>query len=67
MGLNEKDFAAIGDSNNDIEMLKRAGLGIGVGEESLKGVADFVTRETFAKGGVIALEHVLKELAIEIE
>ncbi|MFQ5800297.1 MAG: phosphoglycolate phosphatase, partial [Candidatus Hydrothermarchaeales archaeon] len=36
MGFKEEEFAAIGDSENDYEMLNAAGLAIAVGEERLK-------------------------------
>jgi hydroxymethylpyrimidine pyrophosphatase-like HAD family hydrolase len=32
MGLDARDFVAIGDSPNDIEMIKAAGLGVAVEE-----------------------------------
>src|SRR3990172_8408669 len=62
MGLKLGEFAALGDSENDFEMLQKAGLGVSVGEERLKTAADFVTKESFAKGGVSALEYIIKKI-----
>lgn len=62
MGLMEAEFAAIGDSENDYEMLEKAGLAIAVGEERLKDAVEFVTKDSFAKGGTAALEYVIKEI-----
>ncbi len=44
IGIDVKDFAAIGDSENDVEMLEVAGVGIAVAnaDEKLKKVADIV-------------------------
>jgi phosphoglycolate phosphatase (TIGR01487 family) len=62
MNLREAEFAAIGDSENDLEMLELSGLGIAVGDERLGDAAQFVTKDSFAKGGVTALEYVIKEV-----
>lgn len=55
-----KDFAAIGDSANDIEMLKTAGLGFAVANAhpDLKDVADHVTSYPYGKGAIEALEYI---------
>jgi phosphoglycolate phosphatase len=52
MGLDAQDFVAIGDSPNDIEMIKAAGLGVAVGNAhpELKKVAGMVTRGEHGKG-----------------
>jgi hydroxymethylpyrimidine pyrophosphatase-like HAD family hydrolase len=47
MGLTVNEFAAIGDSENDYEILQTAGLGIGIGDEKLSGAANFVTKDDF--------------------
>ena len=62
MGIKPNKIAAIGDSENDREMLECAGYAISVGEEKLRSVSNFVTKETLGKGGREALEHVLKLL-----
>ncbi len=65
MGLVLDEFASIGDSENDIEMLESSGLSIGVGDERLSNVADFVTRSSYGEGGVEALKYVLKTIRKE--
>ena len=50
---------ACGDGNNDFEMVKMAGVGVVLfnGEESLKEVADFVTKTNDEEGVAYAIEH----------
>lgn len=62
MGMKTREIAAVGDSENDREMLECAGYSISVGEEKLRSVSDFVTKETLGKGGREALEHLIKLL-----
>jgi phosphoglycolate phosphatase (TIGR01487 family) len=59
MGLEAKDFVAIGDSANDAEMFEAAGFGIAVanGDEEIKGAADYVTEASFGNGAVEAFEY----------
>ncbi|MDY6964428.1 MAG: phosphoglycolate phosphatase [Halobacteriota archaeon] len=52
-----EDIAAIGDGENDFEMLKCAGIGIGIGEESLSDVSEYVTENHFGKGAVEAIDY----------
>lgn len=58
LGIDVKDFVAIGDSENDIEMLEVAGFGIAVANANieLKKVADMVTSKPNGDGVVEALE-----------
>lgn len=58
MGLKARDFVAIGDSANDIEMLEASGFGIAVGngDEEIKKTANHVTKASFGDGAVEALE-----------
>ncbi|MET1123819.1 MAG: phosphoglycolate phosphatase [Archaeoglobaceae archaeon] len=58
MGIDVKDFAAIGDSQNDVEMFEVAGMGIAVANASveLKRVADIVTPSPDGDGVVEALK-----------
>jgi len=58
MGLKSKDFVAIGDSENDLEMFEVSGFGIAVGngDEIIKEAADYVTEAFFGGGTVEALE-----------
>lgn len=62
LGLEAKDFAAIGDSPNDIEMLKFSGFGIAVGNAHpfLKEAADFVTEGYHGAGVWEAIEYLRK-------
>lgn len=59
MDIDLRDIVAIGDSENDREMLECAGYAISVGEESLRDVSDFVTKKRLGEGGTEALEHVI--------
>jgi phosphoglycolate phosphatase (TIGR01487 family) len=58
LDLDVKDFVAIGDSENDIEMLEVAGFGVAVANADLKlkEVADLVTSKPNGDGVVEALE-----------
>ena len=58
MGLNTGDFVAIGDSANDIEMIRAAGLGVAVGNAhpALKDAADLVTTDKYGAGVLEALK-----------
>jgi phosphoglycolate phosphatase (TIGR01487 family) len=62
MGLDAKDFVAIGDSPNDIEMLKTAGLGVAVmnAHPELKKVAALVTDGEHGAGVAEVLEYLKK-------
>ncbi len=62
MGISIRDFAAIGDSENDREMLELAGLGIAIGDSRLENSADILITEGFAEGGVKALNNVIGRL-----
>lgn len=48
-----------GDGNNDVEMIKRAGVGVAMknGEEGVKAVADFITLSNDEEGVAYAIEH----------
>jgi Cof subfamily protein (haloacid dehalogenase superfamily) len=62
-GIDPRQIAAVGDDDNDIEMIHGAGLGIAMGNavDSAKAAADHVTRSN-AEGGVVeAIERVLEE------
>ena len=60
MGLDARDFVAIGDSPNDIEMLEAAGFGVAVGNAhpDLKRVAKMVTKGEHGTG----VEEAVREL-----
>jgi phosphoglycolate phosphatase len=58
MGLSPADFLAIGDSMNDIQMLKVAGIGITVANAhpDTKAVAQYVAKKEYGDGFVEAIE-----------
>ncbi len=58
MGLDTRDIVAIGDSANDVEMIRAAGLGVAVGNAhpALKDAADLVTKGQYGAGVVEALK-----------
>jgi len=63
-GIAPEAIAAIGDDVSDVEMIRRAGLGIAMGNavESAKEAAGFVARSN-AEGGIVeAIERVLLRL-----
>jgi phosphoglycolate phosphatase (TIGR01487 family) len=61
MGISARDFVAIGDSPNDIEMLQESGFGVAVGNAhpDMKGVADMVTAGEHGAGVAEAIRHIL--------
>ena len=61
MGLELSDFLAIGDSENDGEMIKEAGAGAAVGNAvpSAQAAADYVATAPFGDGYVEAVRHYL--------
>lgn len=58
MGLDPKNFLAIGDSLNDIPMIKTAGTGVALanGHPALKAVAQYVTQKEYGGGFCEAVE-----------
>ncbi len=62
MGLDAKDFVAMGDSPNDIEMLEASGFGVAVGNAhpDLKKAADMVTEGEHG-AGVAEAVRILRE------
>ncbi len=61
MDLELSDFLAIGDSENDIEMIKEAGAGAAVGNAvpGAQAAADFVATAPFGDGFMEAVRHYL--------
>lgn len=57
MGLFPSDFLAIGDSLNDIQMLKKAGIGVTVANAhpNTKAVVEFVSEKEYGMGFVEAI------------
>lgn len=62
MGISVHDFAAIGDSPNDIEMLKASGFGVAVANAhpDIKSVADMVTAGEHGAGVAEAIRHIFE-------
>jgi len=58
-GGSMEDAVAVGDSMNDLEMIRECGIGIvmGNGNERLKSYADYVTADIDADGVYQALAH----------
>jgi phosphoglycolate phosphatase (TIGR01487 family) len=58
IGLEPADFLAIGDSLNDIQMLKAAGIGITVANAhpDIKAVAQYTAKKEYGNGFVEAIE-----------
>ncbi len=67
MGLDAKDFVAIGDSPNDIEMLEASGFGVAVGNAhpELKKVADMVVEGVHGAGVAEAVQYLKERREIE--
>jgi Cof subfamily protein (haloacid dehalogenase superfamily) len=61
LGIDMKNVMAIGDSDNDKEMILEAGLGVAMGnaEEDLKAAADEVTLSCEEDGAALAIEKAL--------
>jgi phosphoglycolate phosphatase (TIGR01487 family) len=58
MGLHPRDFLAIGDSINDLEMLEKAGVGIAVANAHprTRDVADWITQNKYGDGVMEAIK-----------
>ncbi len=58
-GISPEECIAFGDSENDLEMLRVAGIGVsmGNGTEECKAAADYVTTDCDEKGILNALRH----------
>ena len=59
--INQEEVMSFGDNNNDILMIKNAGLGIAMGHsnEQVKKVADFITKTNDEDGVAKALENIV--------
>ncbi|EOD01592.1 Cof-type HAD-IIB family hydrolase [Caldisalinibacter kiritimatiensis] len=64
-GISPDRIIAIGDDNNDIEMIQNAGLGIGMknGTKEVKKAADIITEKTNNESGVA---HILKKIFMNL-
>jgi len=59
MNLLPSDFLAVGDSLNDIQMLKKAGIGVTVANAhpDIKAVAEFIAKKEYGNGFVEVITH----------
>ena len=59
LGLNISETMAFGDGGNDIPIIRRAGVGVAMGnaDENVKQVADYVTDTVDDNGVYNALKH----------
>jgi len=59
LGIPSNEFAAFGDSENDVEMLEAAGIGIAVGnaDEPARAAADHITTKRYGLGVIEGLEY----------
>ena len=65
LSLKPSEVMAIGDAENDLEMVQMAGIGVAMGNatQHLKDVADFVTASNDQDGVAVALEKYIPGLA----
>ena len=63
LGIDIKDIIAVGDNENDVSMIKAAGLGIAVqnAKDNIKAYADYVTEKTCIEG---VLEEIIEKFAL---
>lgn len=61
LGLTARDVVAVGDSLNDVEMIRWAGLGVAMGnaQDAVKAVADQVTAPVDEDGAAEVVERIL--------
>lgn len=64
MGLEPENFAALGDSANDLHMFKVAGMGLAVGNATpdVKAAADYVAQKPYGEGAAEALYWLARSL-----
>ncbi|BAI63047.1 phosphoglycolate phosphatase [Methanocella paludicola SANAE] len=64
MGLRPEEFAAVGDSANDIHMFNAAGMGLAVGNATpeIKEAADYVAERPYGEGAAEALYWLARRL-----
>ncbi|SES77588.1 hypothetical protein SAMN04488587_0922 [Methanococcoides vulcani] len=67
MGIQASDFLAIGDSCNDAQMMREAGLGIAVGnaDDEARQAASMITEASFGEGALEAIEYALSNDLLE--
>ena len=59
IGIKPEEIIAFGDAENDLDMIRFAGIGVamGNGEEAVKAAADYVTADIDDDGIEKALKH----------
>jgi phosphoglycolate phosphatase (TIGR01487 family) len=64
VGIGPEEFAALGDSANDIHMFNAAGMGLAVGNATpeIKAAADYVAEKPYGEGAAEALYWLAKRL-----
>jgi phosphoglycolate phosphatase (TIGR01487 family) len=64
MGLGPENFAALGDSENDLHMFKVAGMGLAVGNATpeVKAAVDYVAQKPYGEGAAEALYWLARRL-----
>ena len=64
MGLRPEEFAALGDSANDIHMFNAAGMSLAVGNATpeIRDAADYVAKKPYGEGAAEALYWLAKRL-----
>lgn len=69
MGLKSKDFVAIGDSNNDIDLFHESGFSFAVANatDAVKKEADVVLKKSFGDGFAEMVDYLLQNDMIELE
>ena len=65
LGITPAECCAVGDYENDTELLKLAGLSVAMenGQPAVKSIADFVTASNDREGVALLLEQLVKEYA----
>ncbi|MDV0444777.1 hypothetical protein MmiAt1_03150 [Methanimicrococcus sp. At1] len=69
MGMDAKDFVAVGDSNNDIDLFQAAGFSFAVANATpeVKKEADYVLTKKFGAGFAEAVDYLIQNDLIELE
>ncbi|MBL4930237.1 Cof-type HAD-IIB family hydrolase [Clostridium paridis] len=58
LGISKEEVIAIGDADNDVEMIEYAGLGVAMGnaKEEIKNIADFITKSNEEDGVAFVID-----------
>lgn len=61
-GLDMSRSVAIGDSENDLDMISAAGIGVAMGQarQSVKEIADMITDDIYHDGAATAIERIIQ-------